>query len=184
MDFLFELSFLRYAVERKFAGRLSSTADFVRLSEDMDDRLSPSTLKRIWGYVGMQVVPRISTLDSLSRYAGFRDWRAFNEHLKETEMVSSGYFHSDRLDTAMLQEGDSFSIGWRPDRIVSLLYLGESRFRVTASVHSKLQVGDEFVATSIVKGFPLILPWILRGEETLDPYIAGRDGGIVFIKKA
>lgn len=179
-----ELTFLKQAVERKAGYRLASTADFVRLSEEMDDRVSPSTLKRIWGYVGIQVEPRRSTLDALARYAGFRDYRAFLEDLQTSKMASSAYFNASRLDASSLQEGDSISIGWRPDRIVSLQYLGDRRFRVVASEHAKLQVGDEFEAPSIIKGFPLILPVIIRNGEKTPSYIAGRDGGIVFIKMA
>ena len=177
-----ELAFLRQAVERKAARRLATTADLVHLSEEMDDRVSPSTLKRVWGFVGMRVEPRRSTLDALARYAGFRDYRAFLEDLQTTKMASSGYFNATRLDAAALQKGDTVQIGWRPDRVVSLCYLGDRRFRVTASEHSKLQPGDEFEAASIVKGFPLILPSILRDGQETESYIAGRDGGIVLIK--
>lgn len=184
METQLETVFLKQAVERKFAGRLATTADFVRLSEEMDDRVSPSTLKRIWGYVGMTVEPRIGTLDALSHYAGFRDWKAFLENLNSSKMASSGYFNAARLDAATLQEGDTFKIGWRPDRVVTLRYKGERRFLVVASENAKLQEGDEFEASSIVKGFPMILPEITRNGEKTSSYIAGRDGGIVFITTA
>ena len=184
MEEQLELTFLKQDVERKAGCRLATTADFVHLSEEMEDRVSPSTLKRIWGYVGMQVVPRRSTLDALSSYAGFRDYRAFLEDLQSSKMASSGYFNAARIDAASLQAGDTFQIGWRPDRVVTLSYLGGLRFRVVASENAKLQVGDEFEAQSIVKGFPLVLPAVFRNGETTPSYIAGRDGGIVFIKMA
>lgn len=177
-----ELAFLRQAVERKSAGRIASSADFVRLSEEMEDRVSPSTLKRLWGYVSMKVKPRRATLDALSRYAGFRDYAAFAEDLRSSVMVSSLYFNAARIDAASLQRGDTLQIGWRPDRIVTLRYLGDGRFRVEESVHSKLEAGDEFVLSSIVKGFPLIIPEIERGGEKTSSFIAGRDGGIVIVR--
>ena len=178
-----EIIFLKQAVEKQFARRLSTTADFVALSEDMEEKVSPYTLKRLWGYVGMQVTPRTITLDVLSRYVGFRDWRAFRAALQTSSFSSSGYFNSERIDSGTLQKGDVFQIGWRPDRVVTLEYKGEQTFRVIGSENSKLEVGDEFCASSIVKGFPLVLPEIRRGNETTPSYIAGRDGGIVFIKK-
>ena len=149
----------------------------------MEERISPSTLKRIWGYVGMKVTPRPFTLDALSRYVGYRDWRAFRADLRRSAFSSSGYFDAERIDAGSLQEGDEIRIGWRPDRVVTLLYLGAQRFRVLSSDHAKLQVGDEFVAGSIVKGFPLVLPTIERGGDRTPSYIAGREGGIVFIRK-
>lgn len=184
METQLELTFLKQAIERKYAGRLATTADFIRLSEEMDDRVSPSTLKRMWGYVGMKVEPRSATLDALAHYVGFRDWRAFVEDLKSSKMASSGYFNAARMDAATLQEGDTFKIGWRPDRVVTLRYLGERRFRVEASENAKLQTGDEFEVSSIVKGFPMIVSEVVRNGEKTSSYIAGRDGGIVFITTA
>ncbi len=179
-----ELTFLRQAVERRFGSCPRTSAAFTRLSEDMDEKLSPSTLKRIWGYVGMKVVPRTATLDALARYAGFRDYKAYLEDLRTSKMASSGYFNADRLDAASLQAGDTFRIGWRPDRVVVLEYLGDRRFRVNSSENSKLLEGDEFEASSIIKGFPLVISQIRRGAQTTPSYIAGRDGGIVFIALA
>ena len=182
METQLELVFLKQAVERRFGECPKKTTAFVRLSEEMGERLSASTLKRLWGYVGMKVEPRKATLDTLARYAGFRDYKAFCDDLKTTELASSGYFNADRLDAATLQEGDTFRIGWRPDRVVTLRYLGDRRFRVLDSENSKLEEGDEFEARSIVKGFPLVLPEIVRKGEKTPSFIAGRDGGIVFIK--
>lgn len=176
-----ECTFLMQDVERKFGRRLATTADFVRLSGEMEDGVSPSTLKRIWGYVGMRVEPRTATLDELARYVGFRDFRSYREDLNASRWASSGYFRAHRLDASSLQEGDTLQIGWRPDRIVTLRYLGEKRFRVLASEHAKLQPDDEFELSSIVKGFPLVISQIERKGEKTDSYVAGRDGGIVFI---
>ena len=39
--------------------------------------LSASTLRRIWGRVEYNHVPTVTTLDTLSRFAGFENWRAF-----------------------------------------------------------------------------------------------------------
>lgn len=178
-----ELGFLKRAVEIKFDRRLSTTSDFTALSEEMDERISPSTLKRLWGYVGMVVTPRRSTLDALSKFVGYKDYRAFCSGLRESSFSSSNYFNAERIDADALQPGDRFQIGWRPDRIVSLEYLGNHRFQVLSSIHSKLQEGDIFEANSIIKGFPLVLPWILRNKEKTPSYIAGREGGVIVIRK-
>ena len=74
-----EYSFLRQEVEAKWGRRLSTSADFASLAEEMDESLSPSTLKRFWGYVGDNPEPRNSTLDSLSRYSGYLNFKAFRE---------------------------------------------------------------------------------------------------------
>ena len=47
--------------------------------------LSASTLRRIWGRVEYKHLPSGTTLDTLSRFAGFENWRAFLKmhHLKD-----------------------------------------------------------------------------------------------------
>ena len=178
-----ELSFLKQDVEQAFGRRLATTADFEALAEEMNDSCSASTLKRLWGYVAMRVDPRPSTLNALARYVGFRDYTAFCKHLADGRMRSSGYFRTDHVTAESLQAGDRIRIGWRPDRIVLLEYLGEARFRVVESEGAQLQEGDEFTTESILKGFPLVLSGIDRGGVRTDPYIGGRDGGIVFIRQ-
>ena len=131
----------------------------------------------------MVVTPRRSTLDALSQFVGYKDYRAFCSSLQESSFSSSSYFNAERLDAETLHPGDRFQIGWRPDRIVSLAYQGGNRFIVLNSVRSKLREGDVFEANSIIKGFPLVLPWILRNGEKTPSYIAGRDGGIIVIRK-
>src|SRR5258708_29703187 len=42
--------------------------------------LSASTLRRIWGRVEYNHLPSGTTLDTLSRFAGFENWRGFTKH--------------------------------------------------------------------------------------------------------
>lgn len=178
-----QLTFLRRAVERRFDKRLSTTADFTALSEEMEERVSPSTIKRLWGYVGMHVTPRTSTLDELARYAGYDSYRGFCDSLRESDFRSSEFFQTDRIDSAQLISGDKVSIGWQPDRFVTMEYIGDNHFKILEADNSKLQPGDIFEAITIMKGIPLYISGIDREGKRSDPYVAGRDGGIVFVKK-
>lgn len=178
-----QLTFLRRAVERKFDKRLSTTADFTALSEEMDERVSPSTIKRLWGYVGMHVTPRMYTLDVLAKYAGFDSYKDFCDSLRSTDLRSSEFFQTDRIDSAQLSAGDKVSIGWQPDRFVTMEYIGDNHFKILEADNSKLQPGDIFEAITIMKGIPLYISGIERDGKRSDPYVAGRDGGIVFVKK-
>lgn len=55
--------------------------DFDNLSELIFNEtkivLSPSTLKRVWGKVNYTSKPNLSTLDTLAKFVGYPDWRAF-----------------------------------------------------------------------------------------------------------
>lgn len=54
---------------------------FTELSEKIFDKcqimLNPATLKRFWGVVNHDGSPSISTLDTLSQFVGFANWRDF-----------------------------------------------------------------------------------------------------------
>jgi hypothetical protein len=60
--------------------------DFEKLSEAISEAtgitLSISTLKRLWGRVTYNNVPALNTLNTLARYAGYEDWRAFKQNGK------------------------------------------------------------------------------------------------------
>lgn len=48
-----------------------------KIFDDTNVMLSASTLKRIWGKVRYESSPNIATLNALSRFAGYENWRAF-----------------------------------------------------------------------------------------------------------
>ena len=54
---------------------------FIELSESIQETtnvlLSPTTLKRIWGKVNYNSAPSINTLNTLSQFAGYTNWRDF-----------------------------------------------------------------------------------------------------------
>jgi hypothetical protein len=54
---------------------------FIELSEKIQQEtsvlLSPTTLKRVWGRVNYKSAPSISTLNALSVFAGYHNWRDF-----------------------------------------------------------------------------------------------------------
>jgi hypothetical protein len=66
-----------------------SNRDFEELSQKIFDltsvNLSPTTLKRIWGKVKYDSAPTQTTLDTLTRYAGFDHWRAFRQTMTAKE---------------------------------------------------------------------------------------------------
>ena len=58
-----------------------TTYDFSKLSDEVHNRthvrLSITTLKRIWGKLKYDSAPTLTTLNALSQFAGYSDWRSF-----------------------------------------------------------------------------------------------------------
>ncbi len=59
---------------------------FIELSETIQQNthvlLSPTTLKRVWGRINYASAPSISTLNTLSQFAGYVNWRDFKNKAK------------------------------------------------------------------------------------------------------
>ena len=181
-----EINYLMSLVERKFHKSIGTSTDFHSLSieiwEQTNERISASTLKRIWGYGNMTTVPRQSTLDVLAKYIGQEDYKTFCENLKNSEAIRSMFFTSDFINSSDLKPDSIIEIGWDPNRVVTLKYLGGGQFEVKSSINSKLKVDDRFEASSFIKGAPLYLSRIFRGKEVTLPYIAGKQGGLTLLK--
>jgi hypothetical protein len=177
-----EIAFLRSEVERTYGRGIHTSTDFESLSviieRDTGEFVSASTLKRIWGYVSSHPVPRISTLDTLSRYIGKGSFDDLRQFLQDNASNPSSFFTSKFVSADTLSPEDEVTIGWNPNRLVILTYLGENRFRVRSSENSKLKAGDEFSVSQFMLGQPLIIDRIFRDGEFTPSYAAGRKQGL------
>lgn len=181
-----EIEQLKNLVEDKYGKGLNTTTDFESFSVELHYKaqlnLSPSTLKRLWGYVSDSHKPRVATLDVLARYLGHADYRTFVRWLKTSTRFNSSFIHADQLVSNALAVGDEVEIGWKPNRLIRLRYLGNSFYEVVSADNSKLRVGDRFLTGCFLKGQPLFLPYLLRQGERTEPFVAGRNGGLSILK--
>ena len=76
---------LREAIETVADRKMRTPKDFDFLSdaifEKLHQKVSTTTLKRLWGYLSEPVTPRTSTLDLLSQFVGNKDWQDFCHQL-------------------------------------------------------------------------------------------------------
>ncbi|MBR1800957.1 MAG: hypothetical protein IJ767_05605 [Bacteroidaceae bacterium] len=78
---------LRQAIEKVACRKIQTPKDFDFLSEllreRLDERVSTSTLKRIFGYVSSSSMPRRSTLDVLAQFVGCKEWDEFCQQAED-----------------------------------------------------------------------------------------------------
>ena len=181
-----EMQYLLELVEKQYGRKLSTTTDFESLSVIIEkttgELLSSSTLKRLYGYVSLNTVPRKTTLDILSRFIGNRDYETFRISLSNDPQFSSRFFSAKTVTTSELKAGDRLRIGWPANRIVTLNYLGDDLFEVDTSVNASLVKGDRFRQVSFMKGYPLYLSRILRDGDYTLVYVAGMNSGLNLIE--
>lgn len=180
-----EIEELKLLVEQKYGRVLGTTTDFEQFSFDLkkgiQKDISASTLKRMWGYVNDIHKPRTYTLDILAQYIGHANYSKFVEWLKTSTRYNSSFFNARQLTSSELSEGQQLAIGWSPNRLVHLRYLGQSRYEVASSENSKLAEGDRFVTGCFIMGQPLYLPYIEREGQRTPPFVAGRNGGLTIV---
>ena len=172
---------LKQAIEDRFGQSVCSPTDFSRLSDALlaalGESLSVSTLKRVWGYVAGYASVRTSTLNTLSRYVGCRDWQEFCDTL--TEHDSSSFPDGDMVAMSTLAVGDRVEVAWSPGRRIVARYMGQGRMCVVENLRSKLVVGTTFSCAGMVNGERLMLTQVeLPGAVRSVAYECGRHGGI------
>ena len=171
-------------LKRKSANDLRLPADCELLSLDIQGktgvRIGATTLKRLLGFAQDERTPHASTLDAIARYLGYAHW----EELAKIEDQGNSDFNSsdDEVRSADLQVGKVVEIAYLPDRVVTLRYLGNNRYKVEQSQNSKLQADDEVEILNFVLHHPLLVVQVWRNGESLGQFTAGRVSGLSSIK--
>lgn len=180
-----EVKYLREKVHERYGRRLATTTDFESLSMTIEieikERISTSTLKRIWNYISDVSSVRESTLDILSRYVGFNGYSHFCEYIRALPGFNSEFFSAECVTAAGLRPGMTVTIGWMPDRLVTLRYEGEDMFVVTEVRGSKLRCGDVLKCSVFMTHMPLYVSGVFRDGAWTSPYVAGLKGGLTVL---
>lgn len=178
-----ELKALCRAVEAAANITASTPKEFETLSEAIYGRtgflLSPTTLKRLWGYLDEPVKPRRSTLDVLARFCGWPDYAHFlsgNTPDIESGNVGSRYIRAGENITP----GTLVRLFWNPSRVCDIEYLGAFDWKVVKSEGTRLRPGDRFSCRLIVAGEPLYLDNLVKDGNRAGVYVCGRKTGIDF----
>ena len=177
-----EIAFLLKEVERKYGREVHTSTDFESLSvvieRDINEYISASTLKRMWGYVTLKPTPRVATLDSLSRFIGYTSFNALCEALKTLPDVGTGFFSTKTLLSAAIQPGTRLVIGWPPKSQITLRHEGGGKYLILNQINTDLRQGDQFYSAGFLLGCPLYLTGILRDGQWTSPFVAGKQSGL------
>ena len=183
-----EITVLRSRVEEQYGKPLETHNCFISLvgaiEAEVREHVSESTLERMWGYStrGTDAIS-LRTLNVLSRYVGSSSWKGFCSDLKLSSQVESEEFSGDSIVSSTLVAGNRLHLGWLPDRLITVEYLGMNRFVVIESINSSLQPGDSFECIQIQAGRPLYLDRFRRANADDEArYVAGERSGLTVVK--
>lgn len=169
---------LRRMIEDRSGVRPQINEDFERIRESIFEAtrelVSASTLQRVWGYSSRSVENiSLNTMNILSRFVGAKDWLDFCESLRNHGGTESQMFDIEGVSSSDLQPGDRLVIGWQPDRLCTVRYLGGNRFITEEAVNAKLKKGDTFSCLH----FELDEPLYLEDLRSADGSISGKRYG-------
>ena len=175
-----EILELRKRIEDDVKRNMKTPADFIFLSgaiwERTHETMSPTTLKRLWGYIDGADTTRNCTLNILSKFLGFNDWDDFLANIGQDN--GSDYVKSQHLKVEDLAVGDHVSVSWKPNRRCTFRYLGDYRFIVEKSENSKLKVGNTFSCGLFILGEPLYLNDLVQDNNPPVAFVVGNKDGI------
>lgn len=180
-----EIYELKKQLEEKLNRKMKTPNDFIFLSgvvwERTHETISPTTLKRLWGYIDGADETRSSTLDILSRTLGFQDWEAFLGSVRKDS--GSDPVLSPHLSIDELAPGDRVAVSWKPDRRCTFRYLGNAQFIVEQAENSKLKAGDCFSTTLFILNEPLYLSNLVQGSKPPVAFVVGNKDGLCEIER-
>lgn len=149
------------------------------ISEKINERLGVTTLKRLFGFANDVVSPRGSTLDILSKYAGYESYAEMLEKLGVTG--DSDFEDNSDIKVCDLKSGDLVTFAYLPDRKVIAKYLGGYKFCIVESIESSLKENDIIRVQCFCAGHPLYIEEVTRGNDSLGRYVAGKVSGLTSV---
>lgn len=177
---------LRVLIEKSLGREIKTPKDFSFLSERIFERLhqqiSPTTLKRIWGYQQDEGPSRIGTLNILAQFCAYTNWNSFVEDCdkgsSQSTVILKRHIYVDDL-----QKGNTLQLTWAPDRCCEVEYLGLHSFRILSAQNSKLKAGNTFKCDVFIENEPLYLYDLIQEDNPPVCYAAGSKDGIRFEMK-
>ena len=169
-------------IEKKFQKEIRYPQDVEALAQaikdemGMENSLGVSTLKRIFGIIESPVKPRISTLDILAEYVGYKSFALLQADLG-CDVEISQFSAVEDIDMSSLEEGSTVVVRYDPNREIVMTYLGDFNFIVNEA-NSKLQKGDKLKIMELMVGFKFHVANVIRNGVDLGSYDGAKQGGI------
>lgn len=181
-----EIASLRLDIEQSVKRKIRTPYDFEFLSgviwERLHENISPTTLKRLWGYIEGADTTRRTTLCLLAQFLGYADWEAYLASLATRTDIESATFEGEGVHIDDLQPGNRVEVTWLPNRRCVFRYEGDARFTVVEAEHSKLQVRDTFETAAFLIGQPMYLDNLCHADRSSNAdgmsYVAGSKHGL------
>lgn len=172
-------------IEEKFGMEVRYPEDCNALSQAIFDKthkvLGTTTLKRAFGFLEKDRIPRKSTMDILAEFLGYPNYKLMAKDMNEDTDISD-FQWTETLEPEKLEEGTQLQITYDPNRLLVMTFLGKNQFIVNESIHSKLLKGDILEIHQLVVGHELVVNRVIRNGKDLGSYTGAKQGGLTSIE--
>ena len=180
-----QLQRLKKEVEHRLPFPIKSPDDYSRFSDLLKAEgcgtVSATTLKRIWGYIsdtGADYRPNAYTVTALCRLVGFKD---IEEFTTSDSPIQSHEYTGTFIESRTLPKGAVVELRWQPNRVCTLLYLGNTLFKVVHVENSTtIRKGDEVECGCFTQHAPVYFPRVFREVSHPMTAMVGAASGITF----
>lgn len=174
---------IRNYIEALISKKIRTPKDFVYLSESIFDKthqyVSPTTLKRIWGYLKESTNTRKSTLNILSEFAGYHDWEDFTANYRELDASArEGLVLGVKYDYTKIKKGNIVDVSWIPESYCRLKCIGDHKFEIEDSANCVLKSGDTVNCYLFMEGEALYFTDLTVNGCNYNAYKVGNVGGV------
>jgi hypothetical protein len=172
-------------IHAKFGHTVRYPKDCHALAEHMGTlckaKISPSTLKRLYGFVkGASQEPRLYTLDLISDYLGYKGWEQLVNSIDDSGQAGSKEI--EKLKQEQIKKGQSVLLTYEPGKKIELQKNGNN-FLVLSSNDRKLLANDTVHFHVVQTDYPLSLTNVTRKGEGLGKMQLATVSGITSITK-
>lgn len=146
---------LRLLLEEKLGRRIrypkECDALAVAIRESIGERISSSTLKRIFGFIQPASSPSLYTLDLLSIFLGYNDWEDLENELELRLKRSDTPGNTVSLPFEV-EPGNMLEVCYSPDKKLVLQLIEDGSFCIIQSEKSALKEKDLVELFKITEG--------------------------------
>lgn len=177
---------VRKLLEEKFGRKIRYPKDCESLALQMNEaatqRISASTLKRLFGFITPTTSPSLYTLDTVAMFLGFADWESLQIQLmQQSDSTFSGSI-SDIIRSEDIKPGTILEIGYARSKTITIQCTMPNEYIVIKSENSSLKENDHLHISVMAVNYPLMVGKVTRDLLSLGPYIAGKRNGVDFIR--
>jgi hypothetical protein len=176
---------IRAKIEEKFGKPIRYAKDCEVLSTSVfaftGERISCSTIKRLFGIIEADNEPRLYTLDVMAKYLGYINYDQLLSEFNPNRMLQSQDIET--MQVSDLNFGDVIQFKYSPNTFVSVSYTEEAMFIVLESNDSKVQKNDVLVFNKLGRHMPLFTSWKSSQSHLVKNIVLGKISGITSIEK-